>query len=134
MEAENFRELQDFEVEYGDRRTSQQLKVRLSKSTTSRLHTTFKEPYTATRATYGVQVRYLDESDGQAIFRLRVNGRQQGVDWKASRDDDSWRTRNIPDVIIADGDDIEIEVQGHSEEYGELDYLQLELRDSFSSP
>jgi hypothetical protein len=135
IEAENFRFLNGYAVEYGDREVSHRLNVRLQlaalaagQSTgTGSITTTFNDVY-AIAGRYDVEVRYFDEKDGRSELSLYVNGIQQGAAWRASVDDDSWRIRTIPDVAVNPGDEIVVAVQGDSGEYGKLDYVQLNYR------
>jgi hypothetical protein len=129
LEAENFPTLDNYEVEYrNDRQASQRINVKLASATGGRIRTPFREPYTATSGRYDVDVRYFDEDDGRCTFRLCVNGAQQGDTWRASGDDESWRTQTIPDLTIRSGDEIMVEVRADAGEYGKLDYVQLNYR------
>ena len=72
--------------------------------------TPLRQPYTAMRGRYEVDVRYFDEAGGQSKFTLFVDGEQQGKPWTASADDDSWKTHSIAGVSINSGSEIAIEV------------------------
>ena len=129
IEAENFRALDGYEVEYrNDRRASQRINVKLAGSASGRIQTPFDEPYTASAGRYDVDVRYFDEKDGRSRLTLYVNAVRQGAVWQASEDDESWRTHTIPDVAIRTGDEIMVEVQRDAGEDGKLDYVQLNYR------
>jgi len=126
IEAENFRTLDNYEVEQrNDRSASHRLSTRLVSVTTGRIRTPFNQFYTADSGRYNVDIRYFDEEDGRSEFRFYVNGIRKGDTWNASGDDKSWKTRTISDVIINTGDEIIVEVRGDSGEYGKLDYVQL---------
>ncbi len=134
MEAENFRTLDNYDVEYlNDRQVSQRINLKLASLTGGRIATPFDEPYTASSARYDVDVRYFDEEDGRCAYRLVVDGEPQGDAWKASGDDESWRTQTIPDVTISRGDEIMVEVRADGGEYGKLDYVQLNYRGASST-
>ena len=133
IEAENFRYLNGYRVERSDRRASHRLNVTLRSIGAGSIRTTFNDIY-AVGGRFDVEVRYLDERDGRCRLRLFVNRTQEGTAWEASADDDSWRTRTIPNVIIKPGDEIVVAVQGDSGEYGKLDYVQLNYKGFSSGP
>jgi len=133
IEAENFRTLDNYAVEHNSaRRASHRLSVRLARGprppetlATGRIRTPFDQPYTADSGRYDVDIRYFDEADGRCRFGLYVNGVQKGSAWYASEDNDQWTTHTIEDIVINDGGEIMVEVRGDSDEYGKLDYVQL---------
>jgi hypothetical protein len=128
IEAENFQKLDNYNVEHhNDRKVSHRINLKLAGITTGRLRTRFEQPYTAGKARYNVDIRYFDEKDGRCQLSLFVNGRQKGSSWYASKDNDQWTTHTIEDVTINAGDEIMLEVQADSNEYGKLDYIQLNL-------
>ena len=53
---------------------------------------------------------------------------QEGDDWRASADDDSWRTLTVPNVAVNLGNEIVVVVQRQGEECVKLDYVQLDYR------
>lgn len=129
IEAENFRTLENFRVdERNSRSASHRLSVRLAKAGAGRVHTPFDQPYTADSALYDVEVRYVDEKGGQCKFVLCVAGTQKGAPWSASKNSGEWATHTIPDVVIASGDEIMVEVQNNQTESGMLDYVQLNYK------
>ncbi len=129
IEAENFRILDNYAVEHrNDRRASHRLSVRLVSIDTGYIRTPFNQPYTIDNGRYDVDIRYFDEEDGRCRLSLHVNGVQKGSVWYASKDSEEWTTHTISDVAIRSGDEIMVEVQGDSGEYGKLDYVQLNYR------
>jgi hypothetical protein len=129
IEAENFRALEDCQVEYrNDRQASHRVNVKLAGITTGRIRTPFDEPYTVPSGRYDVDVRYFDEKDGRCRLSLFVGGVQKGPAWVASEDDESWTTHTTTGVTVNTGDEIMVEVQGDSREYGKLDYVQLDYQ------
>lgn len=130
LEAENFRTLHNYEVEYrDDRQASQRINLKLAGVGDGRVCTAFDEPYTPGSARYDVDVRYLDEAGGQCAFALYVNGTQRGAVWRASGDDGRWRTQTIRGLTINTGDEITVEARGDGAEQGRLDHVQLNLTD-----
>lgn len=134
IEAENFRFLNGYAVEYSDRKASHRLNVRLQSTGTGSITIMFNDIY-AIGGRYDVDIRYFDDKDGRSHLSLYVNGIQKGASWCSSGDNQGWRTQTISDVTINTGDEIMVEVQGDSGEYGKLDYVQLNYKgyDSGSS-
>ena len=124
VEAENFRNLDGFKVEYGDRKASKRLNVQLRSIKTGRITTIFNEIYAAS-GRYDIDIRYFDEKDGRCRLSLYINGAQKGSNWYASKDSEEWTTHTIEDVVINTGDEIMLEIRGDSAEYGRLDYVQF---------
>jgi hypothetical protein len=132
IEAENFRDLGGFEVEYGDRRTSHRVNVGMRDIGTDGITTAFNDIYTVS-GWYDVEVRFLDEKDGRSEFRLLVGGVQRSEPWTASADTGSWQSKTIADVPVKTGDEITLEVRGDGGEAGKLDYVQLNYRAQLSN-
>jgi hypothetical protein len=122
MEAENFRDLGDFKVEYGDRRASHKANVRTRSTGTDRITTNFNDIYTVS-GRYDVQIRYFDAKDKNCKFKLFVKGIQRGESWTASADTKSWQSKSIVDVYIKPGDEITVEVRPDGGRAGKLDYV-----------
>jgi len=133
LEAENFRYLDGYKVGYNDRKASHRLCVGLKSIGAGSIRTTFNDIYAA-GGRYDVEVRYFDEQHGRCRFSLYVNGTQEGTAWRASADNENWRTQTIPNVVINPSDEIAIAVQGDAGEYGRLDYVQLNYRGPGSNP
>ncbi len=127
IEAENFRDLGGFEVEYGDRKASHRVHVRMGGTGTDRITTKFNDIY-AVGGQYDVEVRYFDEKISRSRFRLYVNGTQRDGSWRASADDEGWKTWTIPDIVVNPGDEIAVAVEGGSGKYCRIDYVQLNHR------
>ncbi len=137
IEAENFRIIDNYVVEHrNDRRASHRLSVRLASiapkgvpfGTAGRIRTPFNQPYTADSGLYDIDIRYFDGEDGRCRFGLYINGMQKGFPWYASKDSEQWTTHTIENIVIKSGDEIMVEVQGDSGEYGKLDYVQLNYK------
>jgi hypothetical protein len=131
VEAENFRNLEGFKVEYGDRKASKRLNIKLRSIKTGRITTIFNEIYAA-GGRYDIDIRYFDEKDGRCRLSLYVNGAQKGSPWYASKDSEEWTTHTIEDVVIKTGDEIMLEIRGDSAEYGRLDYVQFNYKGPIS--
>jgi hypothetical protein len=127
LEAENFRDLDGYEVEdRNDRTASHALDVRLVGPETDRgrIRTTFDEPYAASEGRYEVEVRYFDEPRHPGRFTLLIQGVARGSSWESPGTGQGWMIRSVPDVAIRTGDDIAVTTQGPP---GRLDYVQLNL-------
>jgi hypothetical protein len=123
LEAENFRDLDGYEVEdRNDRTASHALDVRLAGAASGLIRTTFDEPYTASPGRYDVEVRYFDESRRPCRYTLLIQGVAQGSSWESPGTGQGWMSRTIPDIAIRTGDDIAVTTQGPP---GRLDYVQL---------
>ncbi|MDH4238863.1 MAG: hypothetical protein OEW48_04815 [Phycisphaerae bacterium] len=132
IEAENFRDLGGFKVEYGDRRASHRVNVGMHDLGTDSITTAFNDIYTVS-GRYDVEVRYFDAKDGRSEFRLLVGGVQRTEPWTASADTGSWQSKTVADVPIKAGDEIILEVRGDGEEACKLDYVQLNYRAQISN-
>jgi hypothetical protein len=128
MEAENFRVLEGYDVEQGDRKASKRLNVRL-RGRTGRITGKFDEIYAA-GGCYDIAVRYFDAKDSQCRFALSVNGARQGDSWQAARNSGQWTTHTIENVVVNDGAEITVAVEGKA---GELDYVELHYRGPVSA-
>jgi hypothetical protein len=129
VEAENFLAFDNYEIDYQhDPDLSHRIGTKLTGSTGGRIRTTFDQPFIASIGRYDVQVRYLDQKGGRSKHTFYVNGIPQGDSWIASHDDDRWRSQTIPDVNIRSGDEITVEVQGDSGEFGRLDCVHFNYK------
>ncbi|MCX8038673.1 MAG: hypothetical protein N3D11_16790 [Candidatus Sumerlaeia bacterium] len=128
LEAENFVVLDGYAVSRrsGTPQISQGTLIVLSENATrGRIKTHLHEPYAALSGRYEVSVRYRDEAKGESAFTLRVNGIQQGEPWKAAANDGQWKTQTFPQVLLVQGDEIEIAVEAQGSERAELEYVEL---------
>jgi hypothetical protein len=125
IEAENFRTLENYEVEFkDDREVSHRINIKLTGGK-GRIETPFSELFTGDSGQFDVDVRYFDEKQGNSRLALYVNGALKGKPWQASSNDDSWKIHTIPNMKIKTGDSIVVEVQGDGTESGKLDYVHL---------
>ena len=116
LEAENFRELDHFEIDYqNDRKASHRISLKLL-GDAGVIRTPLGEPYSSLRARYDVEVRF----SGAGQLSLWVGGKQRGEAWTASAE--KWTSHTIADVEIQTGDEIRIDASGESTM---LDYVQL---------
>ena len=125
IEAENFRDLGGFKVEYGDRKASHRVNVRMGGTGTDRIITRFNDIY-ATGGRYDVEVRYLDDKGERSEFQLSVAGVQRGETWTASVDSGSWQSKTIADVPFKVGDEIMVKARSDGRQTARLDYVQLD--------
>jgi len=124
IEAENFRTLENYELEFkDDREVSHRINVKLN-GAKGKIQTPFAEPFSAS-GRFDVEVRYLDEKDGKSRYALSVNGVRKGEPWVASSDTEGWKTHVIPNLDVKTGDEIAVEVERDGSEAGKLDYVQL---------
>jgi predicted amidohydrolase len=128
LEAENFRQLDGFAVEFfNDKKSSQHLQVALKSGARGRIATVFDEPFAPRDGSCSIDVRFTDEAGSRSLFTLLVNGTPQGETWESSGEGKGWTTRTLRDVPIHAGDEIAVEVQGAP---SRLDFVQL----TFSAP
>jgi hypothetical protein len=125
LEAENFRTLENYALEFlDDRDVSHRINIKLT-GANGRMQTPFQELFSGGGGTYDVEIRYLDEKQGRSRLALYVNGVLQGKPWQASLDDGAWKIHTIPNLKIKMGDAIAVEVKQDGSEAGKLDYVQL---------
>lgn len=121
LEAESFRQLEGFAVEYrNDRKASQSVQVALT-AENGRIRTRFNEPYARSAGRYDVDVRFFDENGRRNYYALLINGVRQGVAWRSSGKGSGWTTHTVRDVPIALGDEITVD----ADKPGRLDYVEL---------
>lgn len=125
LEAENFSLLENCVPVAVGRQASQDAAVRMSDAPQGSIRTEFHEIYAAQSGRYGASVQYRDAGSGAAIFRLRINGVPQGGAWRASADDNAWKSHTVKEVFLSQGDVIEVEVRPNGKDRGELDSIQL---------
>jgi len=125
LEVENFSSLENFTPVAVGRQASQNVSVRMSDASKGLIRTEFHEIYAAQSGRYEVVVQYRDASNGASAYLLRINGISQGNGWKASADDNVWRSHAVKDVLLCQGDIIEVEVRPDGRDRGELDFVQL---------
>lgn len=125
LEAENFTLLENCAPVNAGRQASQNVTVRMSDAPRGLLRTEFHEIHAAESGRYDVSVQYRRASNGAAAYVLRINGIPQGDGGRATADDNAWKSHTIKDVVLAQGDTIEIEVRGDGKDRGEIDFVQL---------
>lgn len=123
IEAENFRHLDGFAVEYtNDKKASQTLQVALEESARGRIATSFDEPFAPVSGRCAVEVRYLDVAGRRNRFVLLINGVAQGKAWDSAAEGKGWTTHSIRDVALRRGDEIAVQAEGAP---ARLDFVQL---------
>jgi hypothetical protein len=132
LEAENFRRLDGFAVEYlNDKKASQTLQVALKGGTRGRIATAFDEPFAPTEGRCTVDVRFFDEAGTRSRFTLFVNGAAQGSAWESAGTGKGWTTHTEHDIAIRAGDEIAVAVEGAP---ARLDYVQLNFAPATKAP
>ena len=124
LEAENFLTLDNYDLEDTSREASHRLNVKLAGGDKGRIAIPFDQPYTAARARYDAEVRYLAEANGGCRYALLVNGVRQGKPWQSSVGKD-WQTQSIPGITVKSGDMIAVETECEGGGAGRLDYMHL---------
>ena len=99
-----------------------------------RIATPYSELFVAEAGSYDVEVRYLDEREGQSRYTLLINGVPKGGAWKASNDDGAWKVHTIPNLAIKTGDEIAITVERDGSEAAKIDYVQLNRPGAAAQP
>ena len=78
IEAENFRTLESYEVEFkDDREVSHRINIKLTGGK-GRIETPFSELFTGDSGQFDVAVRYFDEKQGNSRLALYINGTLKG--------------------------------------------------------
>jgi hypothetical protein len=128
IEAENFLDLDEFEVDYrNDRRVSQRISIISRPVVKSKISTIFKEPYTAPEALYDVDIRYFDKQDAKIQLHLFIDKEPVSEPLTIPGKKEAWNTFTIKDVKIEDGSEIMVNVRSSEGYKCQLDYIQLNL-------
>jgi hypothetical protein len=124
LEAENFLTLENYVLEDTNRQASHRLHVKLAGGSKGRIRGPFDQPYTARKAAYDAEIRYLPDESSTCRYTFLVNGRRQGKPFQSVAGKD-WQTQLFPDVSVSSGDSIEIESVCDAGGAGRLDYVHL---------
>ncbi len=125
IEAENFTFFDGYELEITDSAASHRVGVKLSDARNAgRIRTSFRQPYTAGRGHYDVEIRYFDEQGRRSRFALFVNGAAQGSPWESAGKGLGWTSHMIPNADVKTGDEIYVDVTGQP---ARLDFVQFHL-------
>jgi hypothetical protein len=126
LEAENFRELEGYEVEdRNDRTASHRLSVKRSGGSPARISTRYNEPYAPASGQFDVEIRFASEDASEVSgLQLSINGKAQNPAELASGQQPGWQTAVIRNVAISEGDTIALE----SKTPVRLDYIQLNAK------
>jgi predicted amidohydrolase len=125
LEAENFRELSNYEIEdRNERSVSHRLSVRpKARGESAAIATRFDEPYAAADGRYDIELRYFAEPALRCTFSLEVAGASAAQ--QDSAGSDGWTTLEFRDIAVRAGDKIAISVSGNPLK---IDYVQLNAR------
>ncbi len=126
IEAEDFTTLNGYQLEITDREASHGVAIKPTDGRDGgRVRTNFRQPYTAPRGRYDVDIRYFDEQGRRSRFALIVKGAARGSAWESAGTGEGWTSHTIRDVEVSAGDEIGVDVSGQPVR---LDYVQLNLR------
>jgi hypothetical protein len=128
LEAENFSLLDNCMPVTVGKQASQSVAVQMSDRPKGLIRTEFHEIYAAQSGRYEVSIQYREASNSAATYLLRINGVPQGDTWKASANDNAWKSHTVKEVLLAQGDMIEVEAAAPAHQRGELDFVQLTYR------
>jgi hypothetical protein len=124
IEAEDFAAFDGYEHEITDTSASHRVGVKLAGGKAAgRITTSFRQPYTAPRGSYDIEVRYFDEQGQRARFQVLVKGKAAGIPWESGGAGGGWTSHTISRVTVQEGDEIAVETAGAP---GRLDYVQLD--------
>jgi hypothetical protein len=125
LEAENFSLLENCAPVAVGRQASQNVAVRMVDAPNGLVRTEFHEIYAAPSGRYEARIQYRDAGSGTATYRLRINGVPQGDAWKASADDNAWKSHVVKTVFLSQGDVIEVDIRPDGKDCGEMDFVQM---------
>jgi hypothetical protein len=128
LEAENFSLLENCVPVTVGKQASQSVAVRMSDTPKGLIRTDFHEIYAAQSGRYEVSIQYRETNSSAATCTLRINGVPQGDAWKTSGNDNTWKSHTVKEVLLSQGDMIEIEAATKARQQGELDFVQLTYR------
>jgi hypothetical protein len=124
LEAENFRVLENCEPAEARRQASQNVMVRQSGAATGLIRTEFNEIHTAQSGRYAVAVQCRARG-GEATFALRINGALHRAEWRVSSSGNAWKSHAVKEVLLSQGDAIEVSVRTDGAGRGEIDFVEL---------
>ncbi|MDP4179929.1 MAG: hypothetical protein Q8942_02430 [Bacillota bacterium] len=77
---------------------------------------------------YDVNIRYLDEDNGQSKMGLYIhNESSNDYMWKLDSDDNTWKIKTIKNVLIQKGDTITVQGNRNKLEGNKIDYIETVL-------
>ncbi len=124
LEAENFRELNGFEVEdRNDRAASHRLAVQSTGRSPASIKTFYNEPYAPADGRFDATVRFLAAA-GEGKLSLQVNG-VETAQAQLNTGEQGWQSIIFRNMAIATGDMLSIVSENPEIR---IDYLQLDLR------
>jgi len=125
LEAENFKSLEGFEVEYiNERECSQRLSLKYSDGSNGEITTEYKEIMVAPKNIYDITIHYYSGNFKDTKYGLYINNRLQGQVWETS-DLNKWQLKTVKNVNLNVGDQISLKVKSSSESGIKIDYLEL---------
>jgi hypothetical protein len=131
LEAENFRQLEGFEIDgRNDRTASHRLSVKHTSGTGGSIQTQYREPYAPTSGRFDVTIRYRQPDSSQAI-KVLINGAAASAKVETTPDQQAWHLTTFPDVPITEGDTLTITTAANQIS---IDYLELTNKNPPSKP
>jgi hypothetical protein len=132
LEAENFTLLENGTPVTVGRQASQSVAVRMSEDASrSFIRTEFHEIHAAESGRYNVAIHYRGAGRASSpqkspALQLRINDKVQGNGGKTVAGNNAWKSYTIEDVILAQGDVVEVACR--YDEPLELDFVELTYR------
>ncbi len=121
LEAENFRDLGAYEIEYtNDRTASQRISIRSDSAT--EIKTPLLEPYLQPASNYDLTLRYFESGTGGQKYSLLIAGKLLRS-WISDGNNRGWANFLAQQIPIHVGDMIQIKSEGPG--WFKLDYLEL---------
>ena len=128
IEAENFSDLGDFDIDYrNDREVSQRISIKTKPLRESGITTIYKEPYTAVEGSYDVDIRYYGRLDETVQVQLFIDQKPVGQPLTLQGEKNAWETLTMKEIKIGDGSEILVVFKSTEDSIYQLDYIQLNM-------
>lgn len=125
MEAENYKTLKGFKVEYiNERICSQRVSVKYSGSSLGEIATEYKEIMVTPKNIYDITIHFYTGNYSGTEYGLYVNNKLKGQIWKAD-DLNKWQLKTVKNVSLNIGDIIALKVKSKRGSGIKIDYLEL---------
>ena len=128
LEAENFQELQNFEIEFiKERAASQMMSLKSSGNASGTVSTIFNEIHVPEASAYDVGIRIFSDNGGAVEFELYIDEKLQGKPLE-SITRKGWQTLAFKNIPVRLGDKITLKTKTEGQDSFKLDYIELEDR------
>ncbi|HEY9060832.1 MAG TPA: hypothetical protein VIO64_10085 [Pseudobacteroides sp.] len=78
---------------------------------------------------YDINIRYLDEDNGQSKMGLYTGGScKEGHSWNLDSDDNMWKIVTIKNVLLKKGERISVQGNRNGQESNRIDYIETVLK------